>query len=337
MREAALYETKPDGSVRCRLCSHDCLIPQGDRGKCGVRENQAGTLFTLVYGRTITESVDPIEKKPLFHFYPGSTAYSIATPGCNFRCRWCQNWQISQAVRDQDLSAGRPAEPEQIVARAQAAGCRSIAYTYTEPTIFYEYALDTARRARAAGMANSFVSNGYMSAEMLKVFSPYLDAANIDLKSFRDETYREYVGARLKPVLMTLQRLKKYGIWLEVTTLVIPGINDSRAELTDAARFVVGELGPDTPWHLSAFYPAYQMMDTPLTPPDTLKQARELGLKEGLEYVYLGNVSGAGAENTVCPSCGLTLIERRNCRLLSNRVSGGRCPDCGTSISGVGL
>jgi len=337
MREAALYETKPDGSVRCRLCAHYCLIPLGDRGKCGVRENQAGTLFTLVYGRTITESVDPIEKKPLFHFYPGSAAYSMATPGCNFRCRWCQNWQISQAVQDQDLSAGRPAEPEQIVARAQAAGCRSIAYTYTEPTIFYEYALDTARRARAGGMANIFVSNGYMSAEMLKVFHPYLDAANIDLKSFRDETYREYVGARLKPVLMTLQRLKKYGIWLEVTTLVIPGINDSAAELSDAARFVAGELGPDTPWHLSAFYPAYRMMDTPPTPSETLKRAREIGFQEGLRYVYLGNVSGLGTENTLCPSCGAPLIERRNCQLLSNRVSGGCCPDCGTSISGVGL
>jgi pyruvate formate lyase activating enzyme len=337
MKEAMLYEKLPDRRVRCKLCAHHCVIADGKRGVCQVRENRDGTLYTLVYGRVISEKIDPIEKKPLFHFYPGSTAYSIATRGCNFRCRWCQNWEISQMPREQKLVTGLAAMPQQIVATALRVGSRSIAYTYTEPTVFFEYAHDTARLAHTKGICNVYVTNGYMTAEMLELVQPYLDAANVDLKAFRDETYRHYVGARLEPVLDTLKRIKALGIWLEVTTLVIPGVNDDPAELRDAARFVAQELGTETPWHISRFSPAYEMTGVPVTPTETLRWARELGLKEGLKYVYVGNVPDDGYQNTVCPGCGRILIHRNGLAVLTDLVQNGRCPDCGTSIAGVGM
>jgi pyruvate formate lyase activating enzyme len=336
MKEAMLYEKKQDKRVQCRLCAHRCLIHDGSKGLCLVRENRDGTLYTLVYGRTISQHVDPVEKKPLFHFYPGSRAYSLATPGCNFRCQWCQNWEISQMPREQDIIAGQEASPEQIVAGAQHAGCRSVAYTYTEPTIFFEYSYDTARLAQGAGLANIYVTNGYMTGEMLETISPYLDAANVDLKAFRDETYRKYVGARLQPVLDSLKKLKALGIWLEVTTLVIPGINDGRSELKDVSAFISQELGPDTPWHISRFFPAYKMQDVPSTPLETLHRAREIGLEAGLRYVYIGNVRGD--INTVCPECGRLLIKRSDFFVAENHLSAeGCCPDCGTVIAGVGM
>jgi len=336
MKKAMLYERLSDNKVRCNLCAHRCVIADGKRGVCHVRENQGGTLYTLVYGRTIAQHVDPVEKKPLFHFYPGSTAYSIATPGCNFRCRWCQNWEISQMPREQDLITGDEASPEQIVAVAQRAGCQSIAYTYTEPTVFFEYTYDTARLARKAGLANIYITNGYMTEEMLEVFHPYLDAANVDLKAFRDETYRKYVGARLQPVLDSLKVMKRLGIWLEVTTLVIPGLNDDPAELRDAAQFVAQELGADTPWHISRFFPAYKMTDVLSTPVETLRQAQEIGLAEGLRYVYVGNVPDE--ENTLCHHCGRLLIRRAGYSILENHVQpDGKCPDCGTPVAGVGM
>jgi pyruvate formate lyase activating enzyme len=266
------------------------VIADGKRGVCQVRENRDGTLYTLVYGRTISQHVDPVEKKPLYHFYPGSTAYSIATPGCNFRCQWCQNWEISQMPREQHLISGHKASPEQIVAATQRAGCQSIAYTYTEPTIFFEYAYDTARLAHAAGLANLYITNGYMTVEMLETFHPYLDAANVDLKAFRKKTYHRYVGAGLQPVLDSMKTMKRMGIWLEVTTLVIPGLNDDSAELRDEAQFIANELGVDTPWHISRFFPAYKMTDVPPTPLATLQRARQIGLEEGLHYVYVGNI-----------------------------------------------
>jgi pyruvate formate lyase activating enzyme len=335
-REALLYEKLSDNKVRCHLCAHGCVIFDGHTGICRVRQNRGGTLYTLVHGLTISQHVDPVEKKPLFHFHPGSTAYSIATPGCNFHCRWCQNWEISQLPREQPLISGRRATPEQIVGAAQRAGCRSIAYTYTEPTVFFEYAFDTARLARAAGLANIYVTNGYMTAEMLETLQPYLDAANVDLKAFRDETYRRYVGARLGPVLDSLRRIKATGIWLEVTTLVIPGINDEPAELRDAAAFVVDELGAETPWHISRFFPAYKMTHVPPTPVATLQRAREIGVEAGLRYVYVGNVPGE--ENTLCHACGRLLIRRVGHQILENYVrSGARCPECGTLVAGVGM
>jgi pyruvate formate lyase activating enzyme len=330
-----LYEKLPDGKVRCNLCAHRCVIAPGKKGVCQVRENQGGTLYTLVYGRLITQHVDPVEKKPLFHFHPGSAAFSIATPGCNFRCRWCQNWEISQLPREQHFVAGEKASPEQIVRAAQQAGCHSIAYTYTEPTIFFEYAYDTARLAHEAGLANIYVTNGYMTAEMLETFHPHLDAANVDLKAFRDETYRRYVGARLQPVLDAMQVMKRLGIWLEVTTLVIPGINDDPIELRDAARFVAQELGVETPWHISRFFPTYQMSDVPSTPMTILRRAQEIGLEEGLRYVYIGNVRDE--DNTTCHECGRLLIVRSGFYVIENVVRDGRCPDCGAPVAGVGM
>jgi len=337
MKEAMLYERLPDNRVRCNLCAHRCVIADGKRGICRVRENQGGTLYTLVYGRTIAQHVDPVEKKPLFHFYPGSTAYSVATPGCNFRCRWCQNWEISQMPREHHLIMGEEANPEQIVAAVRQTGSRSVAYTYTEPTVFFEYAYDTACVAHEGGLANIYVTNGYMTEEMLETFCPYLDAANVDLKAFRDETYRKYVGARLQPVLDSLKVMKRLDIWLEVTTLVIPGINDDPGELRDAARFVAEELGVDTPWHVSRFFPAYEMTDVPPTSVATLQRAREIGLEEGLRYVYEGNVPGEAGRDTVCPTCGSTLIRRSAFGVLADRIQDGRCPDCGTLIAGVGM
>lgn len=334
IREALLYERLTQNRVRCNLCAHHCVIADGKKGVCQVRENRNGVLYTLVYGRSITQHVDPIEKKPLFHFHPGSTSYSVATPGCNFRCRWCQNWEISQMPRDQDLITGREATPKQIVATAQETGSRSIAYTYTEPTIFFEYAYDTARLAHAAGLANLYITNGYMTVEMLDLFHPYLDAANVDLKAFREKTYHHYVGAGLQPVLDSMKAMKRLGIWLEVTTLVIPDLNDDPAELRDAARFVSQELGPETPWHISRFFPHYEMTDRPPTPIDTLRQAREIGLEEGLHYVYVGNIPNDSGQNTFCPECGRLLIQRHSYRIAENIIREGCCPTCGTSIAG---
>jgi pyruvate formate lyase activating enzyme len=335
-RRALLYEELSGNKVRCNLCAHRCVILDGRRGICQVRENQDGTLYTLVYGRTISQNIDPVEKKPLFHFHPGSMVYSIATPGCNFRCQWCQNWEISQLPREQHLVVGYEATPEQIVGAAQRTGCRSIAYTYTEPTIFFEYAYDTARLAHLAGLANIYVTNGYMTIEMLETFQPYLNAANVDLKAFRDETYRRFVGARLQPVLDSLKQMKAMDIWLEVTTLIIPGINDDPAELRDAAQFVADELGPDTPWHLSRFFPAYKINDVPSTSLKTLRRAREIGLEVGLYYVYIGNVPNE--EHTFCHQCGQLLIWRTGYKILENHVqSNGHCPACGRPTEGIGM
>lgn len=334
---ALLYTAYKDGKVRCNLCEHQCWIPEGKTGVCKVRENINGTLYTLVYGRTISRHIDPIEKKPLYHFYPGSTAYSIATPGCNFRCRWCQNWDISQMPHEKDLISGHKASPEQIVAAAQETSSRSIAYTYTEPTIFFEYAYDTARLAHDAGLANILVTNGYMSKDMLLAFKTYLDAANVDLKAFKEKTYHRYVGAKLQPVLDNLKNIKELGIWLEVTTLVIPGLNDDPGELRDAAAFIAHELGENTPWHISRFFPAYQMTDRPITPLPTLRRAREIGLEEGLHFVYIGNTREEANNDTLCPVCGKLLIRRKGYAILANRLRSGCCPVCGTEVAGVGM
>ncbi|MEA3439262.1 MAG: AmmeMemoRadiSam system radical SAM enzyme [Chloroflexota bacterium] len=333
MKEALLYEKIDKKRVRCHLCAHYCVIPEGKLGVCEVRKNIDGDLYTLVYGRTISQHVDPIEKKPLYHFYPGSTAYSIATPGCNFKCEWCQNSEIAHMPCEYIPTAGQISSPEQIVANARAARSASIAYTYTEPTIFFEYAYDTARLAKEAGIANVYVTNGYMTSEMLELFHPYLDAANVDLKAFRKRTYHRYVGAGLEPILDSLKLMKKLGIWLEVTTLVIPGINDDPDELRDAAQFVSQELGRDTPWHISRFFPHYMMREVPPTPVRTLERAREIGFEEGLRYVYLGNVSGES--NTYCHQCGNLLILREGYWVPEVKILDGKCTNCGTPAAGV--
>ncbi len=337
MKEAILYQRLPGGRVRCNLCAHRCLLLPGRTGICHVRQNREGALYTLVYGRAAAQEIDPVEKKPLFHFYPGSAAYSIATVGCNFHCLFCQNWQISQIVPSYEALFGEECPPEAIVDRAQRSRSQSIAYTYTEPTIFFEYALDTARLAAQRGLKNIFVTNGYETPEAVATIRPYLDAANIDLKSYSDRYYRKVVGARLQPVLDTIRLMKSLGIWVEVTTLVVPGHNDSPEELRSIARFLASDVGRDTPWHISRFFPAYRMADVPPTPVSTLRQAREIGLEEGLEFVYVGNVRGMPWESTYCPGCSTLLIERSGYAILANRVSEGRCPDCGRRIAGVGL
>ncbi len=333
MHEAMLYEKLPDGKVRCELCAHHCTIADGKKGICRVRENRGGTLYTLVYGRTIARNVDPIEKKPLFNFQPGSTSYSIATPGCNFRCDWCQNADISQMPRERDLVIGTEATPEEIVADARRTGCRSIAYTYTEPTVFFEYTYEIARLAREAGLANVYVSNGYMSSQMLELFHPWLDAINVDLKAFREETYSKYVGGKLQPILDNLKALKKFGVFLEVTTLVIPGINDDPDELHRAVDFIVNELGVDTPWHISRFHPMYKMTNVPSTPLRTLESAGRIGREAGLRYVYIGNVPGNDGENTVCYSCGRVVVERIGYTTKIVGLDGSRCSYCGTELN----
>ncbi len=336
MKEAMFYTQEEDGRVRCGLCRFRCLIGQGARGICGVRENRDGALYSLVYGKLCAEHVDPIEKKPLFHVMPGSTSYSIATPGCNFHCRHCQNAAISQVERDAPIR-GTEVGPQEIVRRARGSNCRSISYTYTEPTIFYEFAYDTARLAQEAGLRNIFVTNGYISKEALTIIAPYLDAANIDLKGFSEGFYRDIVHARLSEVLDSIIEYRQQGIWIEITTLIIPGLNDADKELQGIASFINTNLGKDTPWHVSQFHPTYQLTDRPRTPVDTLRKARDIGHAAGLRYVYEGNVPGEGGENTWCPSCKALLIERYGFTINSNRIRTGACPDCGAAIAGIGM
>jgi pyruvate formate lyase activating enzyme len=267
---------------------------------------------------------------------PGSMSYSIATVGCNFHCRHCQNYTISQIERDAPIR-GEEQTPQEIVQRARVSNCRSISYTYTEPTIFYEFAYDTARLSHEAGLKNIFVTNGYISREALAMIAPYLDAANIDLKGFSEVFYRDIVHARLSEVLDSIIEYRTQGIWIEITTLIIPGLNDSAAQLQGIAAFIVTNLGVDTPWHVTQFYPTYKLTDSPRTPVSTLRKARSIGLDAGLRYVYLGNVPVEGGENSWCPSCSTLLIERSGFVIGTNRVRNGACPACGTAIAGIGM
>ena len=337
MKEAMLYESGEDNTVRCHLCNHRCKIREGKRGICGVRENRQGTLYSLVYGKIVAEHIDPIEKKPLYNFLPGSRAYSIGTVGCNFHCKHCQNYEISQYPHARGSRIiGTPRTPEAIVQAAEDAGCASIAYTYTEPTIFFEFAYDTGRLAHQKGIKNVFVSNGYMSAEALDRIAPYLDAINVDLKAFSETTYKDVCGARLAPVLETIQQMKERNVWVEVTTLVIPGLNDAESELRAIAGFVK-RVGREVPWHVTAFYPTYKMTDRPPTPAATLRRAREIGLAEGLRYVYEGNVRSGTGENTYCHGCGAMVIARSGFGSTRTRLRNGQCPECGAVIDGVGF
>jgi len=319
-------------AVHCFLCAHHCRIAPGERGLCGVRENRDGVLYTLVYGCPVSTAIDPIEKKPLFHFLPGSLTYSLATVGCNFTCTFCQNADISQMPRDRGRIVGRILSPRQVVEAALEAACRSISYTYTEPTIFYEYARDCARQASASGLKNVFVTNGYMTAEMLEDIDGDLHAANVDLKSFSDGFYRAQVGARLKPVLDSIRRLHAMGVWVEVTTLLIPGLNDSPDELRRLAAFLAS-ISSDLPWHVSRFHPAYRLLNVPPTPVSSIDTALRVGREEGLHYVYGGNIEGHSSESTFCPGCGNTLLERQGFRLGRSGINGGRCSRCGREIA----
>lgn len=334
IREAMLYHPLAEGRVGCDLCAHRCLVAQDKFGVCGVRQNREGKLVTHVYGEVVAAHVDPIEKKPLYHFLPGTTAFSIATAGCNFRCGFCQNWQISQASRQKGgRLGGHRFSPQDVVREALERGCASISYTYTEPTIFFEYAYDTARLAKEVGLENSFVTNGYMTAEALKIVSPYLGAANVDLKAFKDETYKKVCGARLAPVLDSIRLMKDLGIWVEVTTLIVPALNDGEEELRDIARFLAG-LDPEIPWHISRFHPDYEYTGARATPVETLRKAAGIGRAEGLRYIYVGNILGEG-EDTVCPRCGELLLRRTGFFVQENRVKDGKCPKCGKAVAGL--
>jgi pyruvate formate lyase activating enzyme len=329
---AELWEPWRGGpAVHCFLCAHHCRIEPADRGLCGVRENRDGTLYSLVYGCPLSAAIDPIEKKPLFHFLPGSLSLSIATVGCNFTCRFCQNAEISQMPRDHGRIQGTPFSPAAVVAHAVASDCASISYTYTEPTIFYEYARDCARSAVQAGLANVFVTNGYLTAEALSGLSGLLHAANVDLKSFSDDFYRTVVGARLRPVLETIRRMVAAGVWVEVTTLVIPGLNDSDDELTGLAGFLAS-VDRDLPWHVSRFHPAYELIDVESTPAGTIDRAVAIGAAAGLRYVYAGNLPGHDTESTRCPACGATVIERRGFAVQRARLRGASCGACGAAL-----
>lgn len=336
MREASYYERLDDSKVRCNLCHHHCLIADGKKGICGVRENRGGILFSLVYARPCSYHVDPIEKKPLFHFFPGSSAFSIATVGCNFRCLHCQNYEISQVSKEGKIF-GFQMPPDEVVRYAISSGSKSISFTYTEPTVFFEYAFDTAKLAKEKGLFNNFVTNGYIEIGPLKDISPYLDGANIDLKSFSEDFYRRVCGAELEKVLTSIRAYKEFGIWIELTTLIIPGLNDDKKELRSIASFIKSELGPETPWHVTAFHPTYKMLDRPRTSPKILKEAREIGLSEGLYYVYEGNVPGTEGENTYCYNCGKLVIGRFGFSLTEYNLKNGACKYCGAKIHGVGM
>jgi pyruvate formate lyase activating enzyme len=336
MKEAMLYNKLDENRVHCFLCAQHCRIKPGKRGKCGVRENRDGQLWTLVYEQVIAQNVDPIEKKPLFHFYPGTRSFSIATSGCNFRCLFCQNADISQAPRELNTIYGQRVPASLVVEQAKRTGCASISYTYTEPTIFMEYALDVAKLAYDEELKNVFVSNGYMTPEALEAAAPFLDAANVDLKAFNDKFYVEQCGAHLKPVLATLEGMKKLGIWLEVTTLLIPGLNDDLGELRDLARFLF-QLGPEIPWHISRFHPTYLLTDLPPTPVETIRAAREIGKEAGLWYVYTGNVPGDEGESTYCHQCGALLMERFGFSTQRRGLKEGLCAQCGAVLAGVGI
>ena len=361
LHEARFYETLSNGRVLCSLCPHDCRIAEGGRGACGVRYNMNGVLYTLVYDRVVSLTVEPVEKKPLYHFYPGSTAYSLGTVGCNLRCAFCQNWQISQwpkehlpkriapsgKVETQELICPRLSEleeaipgervtPEAIVEAALAASATSIAYTYTEPTIFYELAYDTAVLAREHGLKNIFVTSGYISEAPLRELAMVLDAVNVDIKYFKEESYRHISRVRMQPILDAIRLYHELGVWVEVTTLVIPGVNDSDEELKAIAEFVQS-VGSELPWHISQFYPAYKMLDHPVTSIETLRRAGNFGRAAGLRYVYEGNVTGEKGENTYCYNCNSLLIDRYGFYVRTNRMQGGCCPDCGASIDGIGM
>ena len=331
MKEAMWYKKLSDERVRCDLCSHRCVINNGKRGICGVRENKEGTLFSLVYGKVIASHVDPIEKKPLFHFYPGSYSFSIATVGCNFKCTHCQNSDISQMPIDNNRIMGQDILPEKIVELALRGDCQSISYTYTEPTVFMEYALDVAKIAKDKGLKNVYVTNGYMTEEVLNEVYPYMDAANVDLKGFTEEHYQNVCGARLKPVMDTIRLMKQLGVWVELTTLIIPTINDSEDDLRRLAEFIVS-IGREIPWHVSRFHPTYKMNNLPPTPVQSVIKARQIGLEVGLRYVYTGNIQGDDGENTYCYNCGKVLIERIGYNIGQVHVKSSKCSFCGADV-----
>jgi pyruvate formate lyase activating enzyme len=338
LKKAVLWEPGEEKKVRCKLCNHRCTIDDGKLGRCCVRQNVDRVLYSLNYDKVCSANPDPIEKKPLFHFQPGTRSFSVATMGCNFRCEFCQNWQISQAAIERGRINGEPITPEQIVEGAVRNRCKSIAYTYTEPTVFMELCNDCGRLGKERGLTNVFVSNGYMTTEAIDFAADWLDGINVDLKAFSKDYYKRLCGARLQPVLDTISYIaKETNIWLEITTLLVPGENDSEDELKKLTDFIVTDAGPDVPWHISRFHPQYKYLDSLPTSMSSMERAFEIGQSAGLHYIYLGNVPGAKFESTFCYDCGRMLIERIGYKIAVNNIEDSKCPGCGTEIAGFEL
>jgi len=333
LKEAMYYEKLKDLRIECQICPRKCQIADQERGYCGVKENRAGNYYTLVHSRPCTIHADPIEKKPLFHYIPGSRALSLATAGCNMECKFCQNWQIAQFRPEQIRSYHLP--PRDVIGLAKKENCNTIAYTYSEPVVFYEYMYDIARVGSQEGIGRVMISNGYINEEPLIELCKYLSAVKIDLKAFTEKFYRETCHGELKPVKKTLQILSKIGIWYEIVVLIVPTLNDSEKEIKEMCLWIRDSLGSDVPVHFSRFHPTYKIKNLPPTPVNTLEWVRKVAMEIGLNYVYLGNIPGHPGENTYCPGCGKMLIKRVGFNILQNSLMKGRCPHCDYSISGV--
>ena len=335
LKEAMLYEIIGKNIVRCNLCSRRCIINENQLGFCKVRKNINGKLYSLVYGKVISAAIDPIEKKPLFHFHPGSSVFSIATIGCNFRCKFCDNWVISQ----EEEVYGKNLSPNKIVELALKYKCQGISYTYTEPTIFFEYAHDIAKIAKEKGLFNTFVTNGYMTPEAVKTIAPYLDAATVDFKgSANPKFYKEMsMVPSVEPIFESLIEMKRNGIFIEITNLIVPKYGDSMEDLRKLVRWIIDNLGPETPFHILRFHPDYQLIDVPSTPIEILEKAWRIALDEGLYYVYIGNVPGHKAENTYCPNCGEQVITRFGFSITQHSITNNnKCSKCGQKIKIIG-
>ena len=328
------FEQLPGKKIKCKTCPRECVVGDRERGFCGSRENRGGVYYTLVYGRAAALNLDPIEKKPLFHFLPGSGALSIGTAGCNMDCKDCQNWELSQR-RPEQVQRNADLPPEKLAALAQRNGAPVLAYTYTEPVTFYEYMHDAAKVGRARGLKSVMISNGYIQAEPMKQVCQVLDAVKVDLKSFRPDFYVKYCRGTLPPVLETIKLVHKLGKWLELVYLVVPTLNDKSSEIAEMCRWIKKTIGPDVPLHFSRFSPEYQLKNLPPTPYETLERARRVARQEGLHYVYLGNVPGEEVASTVCPKCKRTIVRRNGFQVLSLDIAGGKCKFCGQKIPGV--
>jgi len=338
MSKKALFYHKESEFIKCDLCFHSCRIKKAEKGICGVRENRGGVLISLNYAKLVATARDPIEKKPLYHFYPATYAYSIAAAGCNLKCKFCQNWTISQVQgREKELLSLPEVQPQEVVEAVLSYNCASIAYTYTEPTVFIEYVLDTAFLAKEHHILNVFISNGFMQKEVVKELANCIDAFNIDLKSFSDRFYSKICGAEegsLAKILDNLAAIKEKDIWLEITTLFIPSLNDSPGEMRQIAKFIA-QLDKNIPWHISAFYPSYKLLNLPPTSSEVLKAAYDIGKEEGLRFIYIGNIVTKSGSNTYCPSCHNLLVEREGFWVVKNLLEGkGNCPYCGLKIAG---
>jgi len=332
-RPARFWQELADNRVRCYLCPHDCVIPKGGRGLCRVRENREGVLYTLVYGKPVAIGIGPIEKAPFHHFHPGHRRRTIATVGCNLRCKHCQNWTISQRAVEEVRY--RLLSPQEIIAGVKRAGLNSVSFTYTEPTVFFEYMYDIAELAQAHGMKTTLVTNGFIHPEPLRALLQHMDAVRVDLKAFTEEFYREISGASLAPVLATLKIIQEEGVWLEIINLIIPTLNDCPEEIRAMCEWILENLGADVPLHLNRFHPAFKMTHLPPTPVETLEMAHRIAREVGINFVTIGNLPGHRYDSTFCPACEARLIHRVGISVLANYIEEGRCRFCGEEIPGV--